>query len=116
MGEVFRAKDPRLGRDVVIKGLHASVSADVDRRLCRFEQEARAVGVLNRPHVTAVCGPGVVQELLEGESLQAEIAAGRLSSRKATDDVLQIQGLASRHDEWIVQRDLKPGNLSVTKE
>jgi serine/threonine protein kinase len=123
MGEVYRAKDPRLGRDVAIKVLPASFSQDADR-LRRFEQEARAAGVLNHPNITAVYdigshegSPYVVQELLEGETLRAELAAGRLSSRSATDYALQIaQGLAAAHDKGIVHRDLKPENLFVTKD
>jgi Tol biopolymer transport system component len=123
MGEVYRAKDPRLGRDVAIKVLPATFSADADR-LRRFEQEARAAGVLNHPNITAVYdigshedAPYVVQELLEGETLRSELAAGRLSSRQATDYALQIaQGLAAAHDKGIVHRDLKPENLFVTKD
>src|SRR5215467_1846467 len=83
MGEVYRAKDPRLGREVAIKVLPASLSADADR-LRRFEQEAKAAGVLNHPNITIVYDigqyegvPYVVQELLEGETLRAELAGGR---------------------------------------
>jgi serine/threonine protein kinase len=98
MGEVYRAKDPRLGRDVAIKILPASFSSDADR-LRRFEQEARAAGVLNHPNITIVYdigtsssdgAPYVVQELLEGETLRAELAGGRFSPRKAIDYALQI--------------------------
>ena len=123
MGEVYRARDPRLNRDVAIKVLPATFSADADR-LRRFEQEAKAAGVLNHPNITAVYdigshdgAPYVVQELLEGETLRAELAAGRFSVRKAIDYGLQIaQGLAAAHDKGIVHRDLKPENLFVTKE
>ncbi len=123
MGEVYRAKDPRLGREVAIKVLPASFSADADR-LRRFEQEAKAAGVLNHPNITAVYdigshdgAPYVVQELLEGETLRAELAAGRFSPRKAIDYALQIaQGLAAAHEKGIVHRDLKPENLFVTKD
>jgi hypothetical protein len=123
MGEVYRAKDPRLGRDVAIKVLPASFSSDPDR-LKRFEQEARAAGVLNHPNVTIVYdigshggAPYVVQELLEGETLRAELAGGRFSPRKAIDYAVQIaQGLAAAHEKGIVHRDLKPENLFVTKE
>src|SRR5659263_92395 len=87
MGEVYRAKDPRLGRDVAIKVLPASFSADADR-LRRFEQEARAAGVLNHPNITAVYdigqhdgAPYGVQELLEGETLRSRLATGSLSPR-----------------------------------
>ncbi len=123
MGEVYRAKDPRLGRDVAIKVLPASFSADADR-LRRFEQEAKAAGLLNHPNITIVYdigshdgAPYVVQELLEGETLRAELAGGRFSSRKAIEYALQIaNGLAAAHDKGIVHRDLKPENLFVTRE
>ena len=123
MGEVYRAKDPRLAREVAIKVLPASFSQDADR-LRRFEQEAKAAGVLNHPNITAVYdigqhdgAPYVVQELLEGETLREELAAGRFSSRKAIEYALQIaQGLAAAHEKGIVHRDLKPENLFVTKD
>src|ERR1700674_634034 len=123
MGEVYRAKDPRLGREVAIKVLPASFSKNSDR-LKRFEQEARAAGVLNHPNVTIVYdigqhdgAPYVVQELLEGETLRDELAGGRFSSRKAIDYAIQVaQGLAAAHEKGIVHRDLKPENLFVTKE
>ena len=123
MGEVYRAKDPRLGRDVAIKVLPASFSADPDR-LHRFEQEARAAGILNHPNITAVYdigqhdgAPYVVQELLEGETLRSALAGGKLSQRKAIDYALQIaHGLAAAHEKGIVHRDLKPENLFVTKD
>jgi eukaryotic-like serine/threonine-protein kinase len=97
MGEVYRAKDPRLGRDVAIKVLPASFSSDADR-LKRFEQEARAAGVLNHPNITIVYdvgrqddAPYVVQELLEGETLREEISGGRrFAARKAIDYAIQI--------------------------
>ncbi|MBC8647684.1 MAG: serine/threonine protein kinase, partial [Thermoanaerobaculia bacterium] len=123
MGEVYRARDPRLNREVAIKVLPASFSADPDR-LRRFEQEAKAAGVLSHPNITSVYdigthenAPYVVQELLEGQTLRAELAGGRFSPRKAIDCALQItQGLAAAHDKGIVHRDLKPENLFVTKE
>ncbi|HTO86334.1 MAG TPA: protein kinase [Thermoanaerobaculia bacterium] len=123
MGEVYRAKDPRLGREVAIKVLPASFSSDADR-LRRFEQEARAAGLLNHPNITAVYdigthegAPYVVQELLEGETLRAELADGRFSSRKAIEYAQQIaQGLAAAHEKGIVHRDLKPENLFVTRD
>jgi eukaryotic-like serine/threonine-protein kinase len=122
MGEVWRAKDPRLGRDVAIKVLPASFSADADR-LRRFEQEARAAGILNHPNITAVLdigehegAPYVVQELLEGETLRQALAGG-LSPRKAIDHAIQIaHGLAAAHEKGIVHRDLKPENVFVTKD
>ena len=123
MGEVYRARDPRLGRDVAIKVLPASFSTDADR-LRRFEQEARAAGLLNHPNITAVYdigahdgAPYVVSELLEGETLRAELAGGRLSPRKAIDYAIQIaHGLAAAHEKGIVHRDLKPENVFVTKD
>jgi serine/threonine protein kinase/Tol biopolymer transport system component len=123
MGEVYRAKDARLGRDVAIKVLPASYSADADR-LRRFEQEARAAGILNHPNITAVYdigahdgAPYVVQELLEGETLRSDLAGGKFSARKAIDYALQIvHGLAAAHEKGIVHRDLKPENIFVTND
>ncbi len=123
MGEVYRAKDPRLGREVAVKVLPASFSKDPDR-LRRFEQEARAAGLLNHPNITAVYdigsvdgAPYVVTELLEGETLRSRLATGALSTRKALDHAIQIaRGLAAAHEKGIVHRDLKPENLFVTKD
>ncbi len=122
MGEVYRARDPRLGREVAMKVLPTSFSQDADR-LRRFEQEARAAGLLNHPNITAVYdigthegAPYVVQELLEGETLRAELASGRFSARKAIEYAQEIaQGLAAAHERGIVHRDLKPENLFVTR-
>src|SRR5438876_12077390 len=122
MGEVWKAKDPRLGREVAVKVLPESFSQDADR-LRRFEQEARAAGVLNHPNITAVYdigthegAPYVVQELLEGETLRAELAGGGgFTPRKVIDYAVQIAGgLAAAHEKGIVHRDLKPENLFVT--
>ncbi|MDQ2979075.1 MAG: serine/threonine protein kinase, partial [Acidobacteriota bacterium] len=123
MGEVWKARDPRLGREVAIKVLPASFSADPDR-LRRFEQEAKAAGLLNHPNITAVYdigtenqAPYVVTELLEGETLRGALAGGKFSPRKAVDYALQIaHGLAAAHEKGIVHRDLKPENLFVTKD
>jgi Tol biopolymer transport system component len=123
MGEVYRAKDPRLGRDVAIKVLPASFSADPDR-LRRFEQEARAAGLLNHPNITAIHdigthegAPYVVQELLEGQTLRQALSGGKLPVRKAVDYSLQIaHGLAAAHEKGIVHRDLKPENIFVTRD
>src|SRR6266487_1587206 len=89
MGEVYRARDPRLGRDVAIKVLPGSFSSDPDR-LRRFEQEAKAAGMLNHPNITAIYdigvqdgAPYVVSELLEGETLRARLAGGAFTPRKA---------------------------------
>src|SRR5262245_60606052 len=123
MGEVYRAKDPRLGREVAIKVLPSSYSAEPDR-LRRFEQEARAAGVLNHPNITAVYdvgqhdgSPYIVQELLQGVPLRTVLAEGRPSSRKAIGYAIQTaRGLAAAHEKGIVHRDLKPDNLFVTRD
>ncbi len=124
MGEVYRAKDPRLGREVAIKVLPASFSQDPDR-LKRFEAEARAAGVLNHPGITAVYdigtaadqSPYIVTELLEGETLRNRLLTGALPVRKAVDYAVQIaKGLAAAHEKGIVHRDLKPENLFVTND
>src|SRR6478672_6912572 len=125
MGEVYRARDPRLSREVAIKVLPASFSQDADR-LRRFEQEAKAAGVLNHPNITAVYdigtnsgdgAPYVVQELLEGETLRMALAGGRLPQRKVIDYALQtVHGLAAAHEKGIVHRDLKPENIFVTND
>ena len=123
MGEVYRARDTRLWREVAIKVLPASFSSDADR-LRRFEQEARAASLLNHPNITAVYdigqhdgAPYVVSELLEGETLRSLLSTGALSSRKATDYAIQIaNGLAAANEKGIVHRDLKPENLFVTED
>jgi Tol biopolymer transport system component len=123
MGEVYRARDERLKREVAIKVLPASLSQDADR-LRRFEQEAQAAGGLNHPNITAVYdlgthdgAPYIVTELLEGETLRARLSGGALSARKAIDYAVQIaKGLAAAHEKGIVHRDLKPENLFLTKD
>jgi serine/threonine protein kinase/tetratricopeptide (TPR) repeat protein len=123
MGEVYRARDPRLDRDVAIKVLPSSLVSDPDR-LRRFEQEARAAGLLNHPNVTAVYdvgshegAPYVVSELLEGKTLRDELAGGSLSARRALDYAVQMaRGLAAAHEKGIVHRDLKPDNVFVTRD
>src|SRR5579862_5945652 len=123
MGEVYRARDPRLQRDVAIKILPAFVSRDPDR-LRRFEQEARATGALNHPNIVAVFDVGtydgipfLVTELLEGASLKTRLMAGPISSRKATEYGVQIaHGLAAAHDKGIVHRDLKPDNIFICRD
>lgn len=123
MGEVYRARDSRLGRDVAIKVLPSSLSADSDR-LRRFEQEARTAAALNHPNILAVFqmgtyegAPYLVSELLEGETLREQIKRGRLPVRKAIDYGVQIaRGLAAAHGKGIVHRDLKPENLFVNTE
>jgi eukaryotic-like serine/threonine-protein kinase len=123
MGEVYRARDERLGREVAVKVLHAGSASDPDR-LRRFEQEAKAAGALNHPSLVAVFdvgqhqgSPFVVFELLEGSTLRQVVGRAALSPRKATDYAAQIaQGLAAAHEKGIVHRDLKPENLFVTKD
>jgi Tol biopolymer transport system component len=123
MGEVYRAKDTRLKREVAIKVLPAMLSADADR-LKRFEQEAQAAGGLNHPNITAVYdlgthdgAPYIVTELLEGETLRARLSGGAIAVRKAIDYAVQIaKGLAAAHEKGIVHRDLKPENLFLTND
>jgi len=121
MGEVYRARDPRLGREVAIKVL-PSGSAPDSERLRRFEQEARATAALNHPNILAVFdvgsqdhSPYIVSELLEGETLRARLNSGPLPVRKAVDYAQQIaRGLALAHDHGIFHRDLKPENIFIT--
>jgi hypothetical protein len=123
MGEVYKAKDPRLGREVAIKVLPASFAQDADR-LKRFEQEARAAGVLNHPNITAVYdfgshegAPYIVTELLEGETLRSRLGPGAIPVRKAIDYAVQLaKGLAAAHEKGIVHRDLKPENVFLTRD
>jgi serine/threonine protein kinase len=123
MGEVYRAKDTRLGRDVAIKVLPESLAKDADR-LRRFEQEARAVAALNHPNILAIHdlgthqgAPFLVSELLEGETLREKIEAGPVPVRRAIEYALGIaQGLAAAHDRGIVHRDLKPENVFLTRD
>jgi serine/threonine protein kinase/tetratricopeptide (TPR) repeat protein len=124
MGEVYRAHDPRLGRDVAIKVLPQGIVADQDR-LRRFEQEARAAAALNHPNIVAIYDVGtweygtpyVVSELLQGETLRERLRKGPLAVRKAIEFSSQIAlGLAAAHDKGIVHRDLKPENLFLTND
>jgi Tol biopolymer transport system component len=123
MGEVYRAHDARLGREVAVKVLTTTVAADAER-LRRFEQEAKATGALNHPNILAVYdfgthegAPYVVSELLDGETLRTRIGDSPLPQRKALDFAGQIaRGLAAAHDKGIVHRDLKPDNLFVTRD
>jgi Tol biopolymer transport system component len=123
MGDVYRARDARLGRDVAVKVLPHGFSVDEDR-LRRFEQEARAAGALNHPNILGIHdigthdgAPYVVSELLDGETLRARIGDSPLPQRKALDYATQIaKGLAAAHDRGIVHRDLKPDNLFVTRD
>ena len=123
MGEVYRARDARLGRDVAIKVLPESFSRDRDR-VRRFEQEARTVAALNHPNILAIFDIGtqnetsyLVSELLEGESLRDRLRAGALSPRRAAEFALQLaHGLAAAHSKGVVHRDLKPENIFITRE
>ena len=123
MGEVYRAKDTRLGREVALKILPGSFAAEPDR-LRRFEQEARAVAALNHPNILAIHdigqhdgSPFLVSELLEGETLRAVLDRGTQAQRKTLEYGVQIaHGLAAAHDKGIVHRDLKPENIFVTKD
>src|ERR1700722_4588826 len=123
MGEVYRARDARLNRDVAIKILPASFSADADR-LQRFALESRAAAALNHPNILSIFdigedrgAPYVVSELLEGETLRDRLRDGPVSSRKAIDYARQIaSGLAAAHEKGIVHRDLKPENLFITND
>ena len=123
MGEVYRARDAQLDRDVAIKVLPQTVAVDPER-LARFEREARAVAALSHPNILAIHDFGrtgeityAVTELLEGESLRDVLNGGRVSIRRALDYAVQIaQGLASAHDKGIVHRDLKPDNIFITRD
>ncbi len=123
MGEVYRARDESLGRQVAIKVLPVRFSSDPER-LRRFDVEARAAGTLNHPNIVAIYDlgtqdgmPYVVSELLEGETLRAVLDGGRLPLRKTIDYARQIaRGLAAAHAQGIVHRDLKPENLFVTSD
>jgi len=123
MGEVYRARDPKLGRDVAIKVLPAALSENIER-LNRFEQEAQAAGALNHPNILSIYhigthngAPYIVSELLEGETLRERMVSGALPQRKATDYALQIaQGLAAAHEKGIVHRDVKPDNIFITDD
>src|SRR5882724_1215272 len=123
MGEVYRAKDLRLKREVAIKVLPAAFSNDSER-LRRFEQEAQAAGSMNHPNILAVYDLGthdgtfyVVSELLEGETLRKRLVEGPIPARKAIDCAVQIaRGLAAAHGKGIVHRDIKPENLFVTTD
>jgi serine/threonine protein kinase len=123
MGEVYQARDLELGRDVAVKVLPSSFSADATR-LHRFQQEACAAGALNHPNVLIVHdigahdgAPYVVSELLEGETLRKRIGGTPLGQRRAIDYALQIaHGLAAAHEKGIIHRDLKPDNVFVTND
>src|SRR5256885_10617801 len=111
MGEVYRARDPRIGRDVAVKVLPPDFVRDRDR-LARFQQEAQSAGVLNHPNLLTIHELGVederpyiVSELLEGATLRERLSSGAVPQRKATDYALQLaEGLAAAHERGIVHR------------
>jgi Tol biopolymer transport system component len=123
MGEVYRARDTALGRDVALKILRPGGAQDADR-LRRFRLEAQAAATLNHPNILAIYfvgeqdgAPYIVSELLEGESLRECLRAGALSVRKCMDYASQIaEGLAAAHERGVIHRDLKPENIFITKE
>jgi Tol biopolymer transport system component len=123
MGEVYRARDPRIGREVAVKVLPQEFVADPER-LQRFEREVRAIGALNHPNLLALydvgasdIGPYLVSELLEGESLRARLLRGPVALREVLDWGTQIShGLAAAHERGVVHRDLKPENVFVLRD
>src|SRR3989441_8828133 len=123
MGEVYRATDTKLRRDVAIKVLPAAFSADGER-LRRFEQEAQAAGALNHLNILLIFhvgtyngAPYIVSELLDGQTLRERMAGGALPQRKAIDYALQMaHGLAAAHEKGIIHRDLKPENVFITRD
>jgi serine/threonine protein kinase/Tol biopolymer transport system component len=123
MGEVYRARDTKLDREVAVKVLPARLAED-QKALARFEREAKAVAALSHPSILAIHDFGsedgtayAVMELLDGETLRERLAAGPVPVRKAADCALQIaQALAAAHEKGIVHRDLKPENVFVTRD
>jgi serine/threonine-protein kinase len=123
MGEVYRARDPRLARDVAVKVMAAELAKDPDW-LRRFEQEARSTASLSHPNIISVYDVGksgdhsfIVTELLEGETLRGRLLRGALPIRKALETMLQIlAGLGAAHARGIVHRDLKPENIFITRQ
>src|ERR1700693_2835267 len=122
MGEVYRARDPRLGRDVALKVLPEELSLDKDR-LSRFEQEARSASALNHPNIITIYEIGqeqvfyIAMELVEGRTLRELCAAEPLPVRRAISIAVQIaEGLGKAHAAGIVHRDLKPENVMVSKD
>ena len=122
MGEVYRAKDTRLGREVAVKILPAHLSENAEVRE-RFEREARAISSLNHPHICTLYDIGregdadyFVMELLDGETLAVRLERGPIKLDEALKIGAQIaEALAAAHKQGIVHRDLKPGNIALTK-
>jgi TolB-like protein/Flp pilus assembly protein TadD len=123
MGEVYRARDKKLDRDVAVKVLPQAVAADADA-LARFEREAKAVAALSHPNILAIHDFGnqdgiayAVTELLEGETLRGKLDTSPIPQKQAVDYALQVaKGLSAAHEKGIVHRDLKPENLFVSKD
>ena len=123
MGEVYRARDARLGREVAIKVLPANLASDAER-LRRFEKEARSASALNHPNIVTVHDVGsesgvsyIAMELVSGETLRTLLAAGSLPIKKLLAIATQVgEGLARAHESGIVHRDLKPENVMVTRD
>ncbi|HTP34764.1 MAG TPA: serine/threonine-protein kinase, partial [Candidatus Acidoferrales bacterium] len=123
MGEVYRARDTRLGRAVALKVLPADLAADTNRRL-RFEDEARAASALNHPNIVSIYDTGdhqglayIVSELIDGESLRDMIDRGPMPSSRVADIGAQVaDALAAAHAASIVHRDLKPENIMLTRD
>ena len=123
MGEVYRARDTRLGRDVAVKVLPAAFATDPERR-ARFETEARTVAGLSHPNILALHDIGiegdvayVVMELIEGETLRERLGGGALPASRAIPIAVQVaRGLGAAHDKGVVHRDLKPENIMITAD
>jgi serine/threonine protein kinase/Tol biopolymer transport system component len=123
MGEVYRARDARLGRDVAIKVLSADAADSADRR-ARFEKEARAASALNHPNIVSIFDIGtadgivyIAMELVDGATLREFLPSGALPPKKILDIACQVtDGLAKAHDAGIVHRDLKPENVMISKD
>src|SRR5262245_2197859 len=123
MGEVYRAHDARLGRDVAVKTLPAGLAATPERR-ARFEQEARAASALHHPNIITILDIGedggvawIAMELVEGKTLRELLAAGQLPTRKSLEIAVQVvDALAKAHGAGILHRDLKPDTVMVSKD
>lgn len=123
MGEVWRARDSKLGREVAVKVLPEAFGADADR-LARFQQEAKVLAALSHPNILTIFefgvhegSPFLVMELLEGETLRERLGGRPMSPRRAVELALQVaNGLAAAHEQGIIHRDLKPENLFLTKD